>query len=273
MTGAQGTYLDAIVRDVRARLEGPQPARPALDAMELAAPRSLVAEIRARRAMGELAIIAEIKRRSPSVGDIDLGVSPSARAEEYERAGAAGISVLTEMDHFGGALTDLVAARASTARTPLLRKDFIVDARQLDEARAAGASAALLIAALHDGVALRDLVAHAHALELEVLLEVHDEAELERALTTDAALIGVNHRDLRSFTLDLGLSARLAPAIPSDRVIVAESGVRGVADASRLRAAGVDALLVGETLMRADDPGACLRSLATASAVTTEVAT
>ncbi|MCW2926348.1 MAG: Indole-3-glycerol-phosphate synthase [Thermoleophilia bacterium] len=261
MTAGTGTYLDRIVEDVRRRLDVvTADVRPAATS----ARRSLIARIEAARAREELAVIAEVKRRSPSVGEIDLAVDPGEQAGTYEGAGAVGISVLTEPDHFGGTLDDLVAARSATREAAVLRKDFIIDASQLEDAAAVDADAVLLIAALHETGALVELAARAGELGLEVLLEVHDEAELERALATDVRLIGINNRDLRSFVVDLATSERLAPLVPSDRLIVAESGVRTPEDAARLRAAGVDALLVGEALMRAREPGGLLRALATA---------
>jgi indole-3-glycerol phosphate synthase len=256
-----GTYLDRIVADVRARLEAELREAPVVEDAPI---RSLEASIRARRDAGELAVIAEVKRRSPSVGVIDIDVDPAAQGASYASSGAAGISVLTERDHFGGSLDDLVVVRGAAASTPVLRKDFVIDPRQLDAARAAGADAALLIAALHDEAALIALVDHAVALGLDVLLEVHDELELERALATQARLIGINNRDLRSFVVDLAVTERLAPLVPDDRLVVAESGVRTIEDAARLRAAGSDAVLVGESLMRAADPGGLLRALAQA---------
>lgn len=259
---ADGTYLERIVADVRARLavaaEQAPAAAPAHEVL------SLGASVRTCQQRGELAVIAEVKRRSPSVGAIDLDVDTAARAAGYGEAGAAGISVLTEPDHFGGSLADLAVARAAAPVTPILRKDFVVESSQLDAARAAGADAALLIAALHDPAALHALVEHAHAIGLEVLVEVHDERELERALATSAQLIGINNRDLRSFAVDLSVTERLAPLVPDDRLVVGESGVHTAADAGRLRQAGVDAVLVGESLMRAADAGELLRQLATA---------
>lgn len=256
-----GTYLDRIVADVRARrAQAPSPSL-GLGALPR---RSLRAAIEAARTRGELAVVGEVKRRSPSVGTIDAGVDPATQAAAYASAGAAGISVLTERDHFGGSLEDLAAVR-STVDVPVLRKDFVIDAHQLVEARDAGADAVLLIAALHDGPALRALVDAAHELDLEVLLEVHDEPELERALATEADVLGVNNRNLRSFEVDLGTSERLAGIAADDRrPLLAESGVRTVADAARMRDAGVDGLLVGEALMRAPQPATLLRELAVA---------
>ena len=260
MTQSTGTYLDRIVADVRARLDEPVAPRGLGDLPR----RSLVASIRARAERGELAVIGEVKRRSPSVGSIDEQVDPVARASAYAGDDAAGISVLTEPDHFGGSLDDLVAVRGAV-EVPVLRKDFVLDERQLEQARDAGADAVLLIAALHDDASLARLVDRAHDLQLEVLLEVHDADELRRAMTSRADVLGINNRDLRSFVVDLATSERLAQLASGDpRPIVAESGVRDVADAARMRACGVDALLVGEALMRAAQPGGLLRQLARA---------
>jgi indole-3-glycerol phosphate synthase len=260
------TYLARIVADVRAQLDEELAMHAAaLASVPERSTHSLVATIRARRAAGELAVIGEVKRRSPSVGAIALDADPSEQAAAYARAGAAGISVLTERDHFGGSLDDLAAVR-SAVDVPVLRKDFLVDARQLDVARLRGAVAVLLIAAIHDDASLAQLVDHAHALDLEVLLEVHDEAEMVRAVATDADAIGINNRDLRTFVVDLATTERLAGLVTDGRPVVAESGVRTSDDAARMRSVGVDALLVGEALMRAPEPGGMLRSLATATA-------
>jgi indole-3-glycerol phosphate synthase len=266
MSGVDGTYLERIVADVRRRLDESIAiaVEPPASAMARR-PISLRGSIEQRRVAGELAVIGEVKRRSPSVGDIDVAVDPASQASSYASHGAAGISVLTERDHFGGSLDDLVAVRAAVA-VPVLRKDFIVDERQLLEARAAGADAVLLIAAIHGDEDLARLVDAAHDLDLEVLLEVHDELELARAIKTDADVLGCNNRDLRSFVVDLAVSERLAPLAASDpRPFIAESGVRTVADAGRMRACGVDGLLVGEALMRAPHPGGLLRDLALAA--------
>lgn len=263
MSGITDTYLATIMADVRARLDD-ELAHVHHDDAETRQSPSLAAAIRNRRKLDELAVIGEVKRSSPSVGTIVADVDPAAQAAAYATAGAAGISVLTERDHFRGSLDDLASVRQAVV-VPVLRKDFIVDHRQLDIARARGADAVLLIAAIHDDAALAELVAHAHQLELEVLLEVHDEHELERAIATDADAIGINNRDLRTFVVDLGTTERLAPLVTGARPIVAESGVRTPEHAARMRAAGVDALLVGEALMRAAEPGRMLRALATAT--------
>jgi indole-3-glycerol phosphate synthase len=260
MTAATGTYLDRIVADVRARLAEPITSH----GLGKLPRRSLAGSIAAARTRGELAVIGEVKRRSPSVGAIDEQVDPVAQAGAYAGAGAAAISVLTEPDHFAGTIDDLVAVRHHVD-VPVLRKDFIIDGSQLDAAHDAGADSVLLIAALLADRAMAMLVAHAHELDMEVLLEVHDERELERALATDADVIGINNRNLSSFLVDLTTSERLAAVAADDpRPLVAESGIRTPRDAARMQAAGVDALLVGEALMRAPQPGGLLRELATA---------
>jgi indole-3-glycerol phosphate synthase len=223
------------------------------------APRDLAGALSARG--GPLRVIAEVKRASPSAGAIDAGLDAVAQARRYEAAGAAAVSVLTDGPGFGGSLADLVAVRAAVG-VPVLRKDFVIDRYQLLEARAAGADAALLIVAALDDAALRRLHADCAALGLAALVEVHDAAEVDRALAAGAALVGVNNRDLRSFHVDLAVSERLLPALPAHVKGVAESGVRTAADARRLRAAGAANLLVGEALVRAADPGALLREMA-----------
>jgi indole-3-glycerol phosphate synthase len=263
----RGTYLDEIVRDVQARLDAEGAIARADDGAHALLPvRSLAGSIAMRRTHGELAVIAEVKRRSPSVGAIDLDVDPAARAGEYAAGGAAGISVLTEPDHFGGTLDDLVLARDAAGDVPVLRKDFILDERQIHAARVAGADAVLLIAALHGEQALAELIAEAEVLGLEALVEVHDEQELERTLAAGAQLIGINSRDLTTFAVDLAVVERLAPQIHAGRLVVAESGIRSVADAEFVRAAGVDAVLVGEALMRAPDRVELLRAFAAVGA-------
>jgi indole-3-glycerol phosphate synthase len=215
---------------------------------------------RALRRPDAVACIAEFKRRSPSAGWIREGAEPAEMARRYAGAGAAAISVLTDEPFFGGILDDLVAARAA-APVPVLRKDFIVDAYQIAEARAAGADAVLLIVG---ALADRDIAALLEAAAgagLDALVEAHDAEEARRAVRAGAALIGINNRDLRTFTVDRDLALRLRAEVPPDRVVVAESGIRDAADVARLRAGGVDAMLVGEALMRAADPGAVLAAL------------
>jgi indole-3-glycerol phosphate synthase len=215
---------------------------------------------RALRRPGQVTCIAEFKRRSPSAGWIHQGAEPAAMAAAYAGAGAAALSVLTDGPFFGGGLADLGAARAAVS-IPILRKDFMVDRYQVAEARAGGADAILIIAAALDDGRIALLLQAASEFGLDALVEAHDEAEVRRAVALGAAVIGVNNRDLKTFTMDRELAIRLRPLVPPDRVMVAESGIRDAADVRRLGAAGIDAVLVGETLMRAPDPGAALREL------------
>ncbi|MGH2870547.1 MAG: indole-3-glycerol phosphate synthase TrpC [Solirubrobacteraceae bacterium] len=207
-----------------------------------------------------LSVIAEHKRRSPSAGVILEGVGLSEVVTAYQRAGAAALSILTEEASFAGSLTDLGAARAAT-RLPILRKDFIVDPYQVPEALAAGADAILLIVAALDQGALAALFAAAQELGLDVLVEVHDADELETALAVGARIIGVNNRDLTTLKVDTERTFGLLPSIPEGSIVVAESGFRTRAELERLAAAGVDAVLVGEALMRAPDIEAACREL------------
>jgi indole-3-glycerol phosphate synthase len=216
-----------------------------------------------RRADGRLAVISEIKRRSPSAGDIRAGVSAPAQATRYQQAGADAISVLTDEKYFGGTLEDLRTVTATFTTQPpaipCLRKDFFVHPLQVLEARAAGASAILIIVrALTDEEiqTLRDAAATAG---LDALYEIHTEAELDRAVGHGAKIIGVNNRDLAIFRTDLGLSEGLIPRFPAGITAVSESGIFTAADAHRVRHAGAHAVLVGEALMRAADPAALLR--------------
>lgn len=205
-------------------------------------------------------VIAEIKRRSPSKGEIRADFDPVRCAIAYADAGAAAISVLTDERFFGGHLDFLGLVRRAVA-LPLLRKDFVLDAYQVDEARVAGADAVLLIAGALADAELRQLRAHAQSLGMDALVEVHDEEELERALDCGADLVGINNRDLRSFETDLSVTERLAPRVGEGIVVVSESGILRAEDVERLEAAGVEAFLVGESLMREDDVGAALRRL------------
>jgi indole-3-glycerol phosphate synthase len=209
-------------------------------------------------------IIAEIKRRSPSRGEIRADFDPVICAKAYEEAGAAAISVLTDSHYFGGALDYLEAVRG-TVGLPLLCKDFIIDPYQIDEARVAGADAVLLIVAAFPSEAraaeLSRLRERATRVGLDVLVEVHDEQEFDAALECGATLIGVNNRDLRTFEVDLGVTERLAPRSRDGIVLVAESGILTDGDVSRLESAGADAFLVGEALMREPDIGVALRRL------------
>ncbi len=210
-------------------------------------------------------VIAEVKRASPSRGLFAAGADARAVAEDYLTGGAAALSVLTDGPFFHGSLEDLeqVAMRAHAGQppVPVLRKDFIVDPYQVLEARAAGADALLLIVAALDRVQLAELLATTWELGMEALVEVHNEAELETALTAGARVVGINNRDLRTFTVDLAVSERLAPRVPGDRIVVAESGIHRASDVERLAAAGIDAILVGEALMTAPNRPAALAEL------------
>jgi indole-3-glycerol phosphate synthase len=220
----------------------------------------------ALRRPGAVTCIAEFKRRSPSAGWIRQGAEPGPMAETYAAAGAAAMSVLTDEPFFGGSLDDLRAARAAAPPLPILRKDFMVDRYQVAEARAAGADAILIIVSALDDATIARLLQAADEFGLDALVEAHDEPEVRRAVTLGARIVGVNNRDLKTFTMDRDLAIRLRPLVPPDRVMVAESGIRDAADVRRLGAAGIDAVLVGETLMRAPDPGAALRALLAPSA-------
>ncbi len=205
-------------------------------------------------------VIAEIKRASPSAGQIRPGAEPGEIARSYHRAGASAISVLTDERFFAGELAFLARVRDAMP-LPVLRKDFLIDAYQVVEARAHGADAVLLIvAALSDGQ-LRELLAAAAEHGLDALVEVHDEVEAARAVAANATIIGVNHRSLATFAIDMSLTERLRPLLPAEAIMVGESGIHDAADLARLAAAGADAVLVGTSLMRADDPGAALAEL------------
>ncbi len=206
------------------------------------------------------AVIAEVKKASPSAGVIREDFDPAAIARAYESAGAACLSVLTDVDYFQGAPEYLQAAR-SACKIPVLRKDFIIDPWQVLESRAMGADCILLIVAALEKNQLLDLAGHAADLGLDVLVEVHDEEELEMALDTDAKLIGVNNRDLHRFVTALETSERLRPLIPEGRCMITESGIHTRSDVERLQGQGIHAFLVGEAFMRAEDPGAALRGL------------
>ena len=254
--------LDDILARTRADLVARKLAQPIAALEAAAAGRSPARSLaQALRQPGRIACIAEFKRRSPSAGWIAEGADPARVAPAYAAGGAQALSILTDEPFFGGGLPDLGVARAA-CDLPVLRKDFIVDRYQIVEARAAGADAILLIVAALADAELATLLADAGSLGLEVLVEAHDTDEVRRAVAAGAGIIGINNRDLRTFTVDRDLACRLRSQVPADRIVVAESGIRDAADVARLRAAGIDAMLVGETLMRAPDAAAALRSLA-----------
>jgi indole-3-glycerol phosphate synthase len=252
------TYLDTIIaahRDAASRDERDLDALVAAAAARPAT-RGFAAALRRDR----LAVISEIKRRSPSKGDLFPDLDPAELARTYEAGGASCLSVLTDEAHFGGSVADLQAARSAVA-LPVIRKDFTVDPRDVADARLMGADAVLLIAAALDPFELVDLHELATELGLDTLVEVHDEPELEEAMNAGAQLVGINQRDLVTFEVDHQRAERMAKEIPVGVVRVAESGIRDPDDARRLADAGYDALLVGETLVTSGDPAAAVRAL------------
>ena len=215
--------------------------------------RGFRASLASVAASGDLAVIAEVKRRSPSKGDLAPGLDPAALARDYEAGGAACLSVLTDVDFFGGSVDDLQAARAACA-LPVLRKDFTVSARDVCDTRLMGADCVLLIAAALDDAELRSLVVLAREIGLDALVEIHDEPELDRAIAAGADLVGVNQRDLVTFEVDTARAVRMASRMPEGVVRVAESGITGPIDAAVLAASGYHAVLVGEHLVTSGDP-------------------
>jgi indole-3-glycerol phosphate synthase len=230
------------------------------DAEQLGGQRDFLGSLRDKIAAGRAGVIAEVKKASPSKGVLRADFVPQAIAESYERHGAAALSVLTDAQFFQGSAAYLGQARAACT-LPVLRKDFMVDAYQVFEARAMGADCILLIAACLDDALMADLEAQAHALGMTVLVEVHDGVELDRALRLRTPLLGINNRNLRTFEVTLQTTLDLLTRVPADRLLVTESGILVRADVQRMREAKVHAFLVGEAFMRAPDPGVALADL------------
>ena len=256
--------LRRILATKRAELEAARAAVPMAEmehrARATPVPRDFVGALRAKIAAGKPAVIAEIKRASPSKGLLREPYDPAAIARSYAAAGAACLSVLTDREYFRGASEHLTQARAACG-LPVLRKDFVVEPYQVYEARALDADCILLIAAALSAGDMRGLERLAFGLGMAVLVEVHDAAELESALTLRTPLLGINNRDLRSFETRLETTLDLLPHVPADRLVVTESGILTQADVNRMRGGGVSAFLVGEAFMRSPDPGEALISL------------
>ncbi|OYN99042.1 indole-3-glycerol-phosphate synthase [Enemella evansiae] len=254
------TVLDEIIVGVREDLAERERAVPAARLAEQVAGAPAPRDPMPAFTAPGVSVLAEVKRASPSRGDLAQIADPAALAARYAAGGAAAISVLTERRRFRGSLDDLVSVRAAV-EVPVLRKDFIVTDYQLIEARAAGADLALLIVAALDDAQLRDLHATAVELGLTPLVEVHDEAEIERAVAVGARLVGVNNRNLKTLAVDPATFARLAPLVPEGVCRVNESGITGPADVAASRAAGADVVLVGEALVTGDDPAAAVQAM------------
>jgi indole-3-glycerol phosphate synthase len=252
--------LAVKVKEVAAGQAGASLAELKARVTDLPPCRDFTGALKARAAATADAVIAEVKRASPSAGIIRQDFDPAAIARSYQAGGATCLSVLTDEQFFKGHADYLVEARAA-CDLPVLRKDFIIDPWQVWETRALGADALLLIVAALDDVRLAELSDLGHELGLSVLVEVHDQAEMDRALAIPGELIGINNRDLHRFVTDLDTSLRLAPKVPPERLVISESGIHTPADIERLRRGNIGAFLIGESFMRRDDPGRALRDL------------
>jgi indole-3-glycerol phosphate synthase len=254
-------FLDKIVAEKRKELQERQKAVP-LSALEDAVKHQPKPLDLAEALKGDgISLIAEVKRASPSKGDLNVNLDAVALAKTYAENGAAAISVLTEEHYFKGSGQDLEAVKKALPDVPVLRKDFILDPYQLYEARAWGADAVLLIAAILDDSVLRQLIALSHKLGIQCLVEVHNEDELKRALNCDAKVIGINNRNLQTMVVDINVTQKLRPLVPPQCLVVSESGIRGREDIEKLKRWGVDAVLIGETLVTARDVPARIKEL------------
>jgi indole-3-glycerol phosphate synthase len=264
MTGTAADILERILARKREELDAARSAVPLAEMQRRAAaappPRDFAGALNAKIAAGLPAVIAEVKRASPSKGVLRADFDPAAIARSYEAGGAACLSVLTDRDFFQGAPEHLTQARAA-CRLPVLRKDFMTEPYQVHEARALGADCILLIAAALARQDLQGLEVSARSLGMAVLVEVHDAAELDAALSLQTPLLGINNRNLRSFETRLETTLELLAQVPAGKLVITESGILAPADVARMRARSVNAFLVGEAFMRAPDPGAALRQL------------
>ena len=260
-----GDRLQPILDAKRAHVAARKAVRPAssLDLLANGPVRGFAAALQAAKVAGHFGLIAEVKKASPSKGLIRADFDPAKIAEAYEAAGATCLSVLTDEPYFQGKDGYLALARHAATSLPALRKDFIVDRYQIPESRSLGADAILLIVSALSDTELAELEAEAFSLGLDVLVEVHSDEELDRALKLKTPLVGVNNRNLKTMTVDIALTERLAARIPADRIVVAESGLSVHADLTRLAASGISSFLVGEALMREADVEAATRRLLT----------
>lgn len=252
-------FLDEIVAQKRKELETKAVPLTELEAAMAHKPAPL--DLAAALSGQGLSLIAEVKRASPSKGALNLDLDPVELARTYTENGAAAVSVLTESKYFKGSGQDLEAVKNALPDIPLLRKDFILEPYQLYQARAWGADAVLLIVAILDDSALKELLALSHQLGMRCLVEVHNQDELKRALNCDAKLIGINNRNLQTMEVDINLTGELRPLIPPGRTVVSESGIKGREDIEKLRGWGVDAVLIGEALVTAGDIPARIKEL------------
>jgi indole-3-glycerol phosphate synthase len=260
MTDTQNNFLAKLLAAKQAEIARHELATPLAELLAAAEARTDHRDFHAALASADVNIIAEVKRASPSKGDIAPDLDPATLASQYDAGGAAAISVLTEQDFFKGSLADMQAARAGCSR-PVLRKDFIFTEYQVAEAAANGADAMLLIVRILDTPLLTDLLAMTESLGLSALVEVHDEADVDAAIAAKASIVGINNRDLKTFAVDLNVAGRIAATLPPDVLAVAASGISTRADIDASLELGVSRFLVGESLARSDDPTTMLRQL------------